>query len=671
MIETMGVALANHLWQSTLFAGAAGLVTLLLRNNRAQVRYHLWLAASLKFLIPFSLLTAIGGQLGWRAAPAHPRGEFPLVVETITQQLAPFASLASVEGAAAGAASAIPPPAPAAADTTAVFLLALWACGFVTVLAVWANRWIRVYAGIRRASPLRKGPEIGMLRALQLHYGMRSRIELVSCADRLEPGVFGFRRPVVFLPAGISEHLTPAQLKAILAHELFHVRCRHTVVAAAHTLVEAIFWFHPLVWWVGARMVNERERACDEEVLRLGNERLVYAESILTVCRLYLASPAASVAGVASSNLRQRIEEIMADRSRHSLSFAKKLLLAAAGTAAIAAPILIGLVNTPQIRAQQPAQTSPPALPSPPSPGAPPPPQIRTQHPETQQPSATPQPAATPRLVFEVASMRYAPMPPGGVSVTRQGGPGTNDPTRLTYRNVPLKSIFMNAWGLQDFQISGPGWIDTERYDINANIPPDATIEQFNIMMQNLLMDRLQMTVHREKKDFSAYTLVVGKNGLKMKESDANAGAPPPVADGTPLRNQYKGGSDGFPQLPAGRASVVGSMSYGHNRFTFVMVSMPGLAMLLENQIGRPVADETGLTGKYDFKLDFSPDGLMGAMALAGAQRTRPGPNDDPSDTGPIIFQAVQDQLGLKLEEKKVPFDVLVIDHLEKMPTAN
>jgi uncharacterized protein (TIGR03435 family) len=238
------------------------------------------------------------------------------------------------------------------------------------------------------------------------------------------------------------------------------------------------------------------------------------------------------------------------------------------------------------------------------------------------------------------------------------------------YRNVPLKSILLSAYGLKDFQISSPKWVETERYDITAKISPGTNQEQFNIMLQNLVTERLQMTVHHGKKDFSAYALVVGRSGLKMKESHPSAAPPAPLADETPLRVLAQSGQDGFPQLPPGRPNMVGSQTYGHNRFTAVMMPLPRIAMFLENQIGRPVSDETGLTGRYDFKLDFSRDGLMGSMVLAGPQ-PRLGPNDDPSDTGPTIFQAVQTQLGLTLEEKKVSFDLLVIDHAERMPAEN
>ena len=144
----------------------------------------------------------------------------------------------------------------------------------------------------------------------------------------------------------------PVQLEAILAHELCHVRRRDNLTAAIHMLVQAIFWFHPLVWWLGVRLVDERERACDEEVLRLGTAPQAYAEGILSVCKLYVESPLACMSGVSGSNLRKRIEAIMGNRTIADLNGSKKLLLTALGIATIAAPIGAGLLTTPLNRAQ-------------------------------------------------------------------------------------------------------------------------------------------------------------------------------------------------------------------------------------------------------------------------------------------------------------------------------
>ena len=112
---------------------------------------------------------------------------------------------------------------------------------------------------------------------------------------------------MLLLPEGIANRLTPEQLQTILDHELCHVRRRDNLTAAIHMLVESVFWFHPLVWWIGARLVEERERACDEQVLRSGNEPRAYAEGILKVCQFYLASKLACVAGVSGAQLKMRI----------------------------------------------------------------------------------------------------------------------------------------------------------------------------------------------------------------------------------------------------------------------------------------------------------------------------------------------------------------------------
>jgi TonB family protein len=153
-------------------------------------------------------------------------------------------------------------------------------------------------------------------------------------------------------PAGISQHLQDAHVEAILAHEVQHVRRRDNLAAAMHMVVEAIFWFHPLVWWLGARLVEERERACDEAVLLLGNQPEVYAESILKTCEFCVASPLACVSGVTGADLKQRIVRIMTQRSGDKLGFLKKLLLVAIGTGAVSAPIVAGLIKAPVATAQ-------------------------------------------------------------------------------------------------------------------------------------------------------------------------------------------------------------------------------------------------------------------------------------------------------------------------------
>ena len=139
-------------------------------------------------------------------------------------------------------------------------------------------------------------------------------ISVLSSSARLEPGVFGIFRPVLLLPDGLSEHLTQAQFDAIIAHELCHVRRRDNLTFAIHMMVEALFWFYPLVRWIGIRLIEERERACDEAVLRMGSDPQDYAEGIVTVCKFYLKSPLACVSGVTGSGSQTGVETIMLNR---------------------------------------------------------------------------------------------------------------------------------------------------------------------------------------------------------------------------------------------------------------------------------------------------------------------------------------------------------------------
>src|SRR6267143_3010837 len=338
-------ALGNHLWQSTLFAIMAGSLTLILRKNQARALYWLWLAASVKFLIPFSSLIGIGSHLAWSRGSSGTKAGLYFAMEGVSQ---PFSQPTM---------SMIPRAAPSTAFPSLTHLLpallaAVWLCGFLVVFSVWYVRWRRISSAIREAMPLREGREVEALRRLECITGMQQRIELLSSRASLEPGIFGIAQSVLVWPDGISEHLDDAHLEAILAHELWHVRRRDNLVASMHMVVEAIFWFHPLVWWLGARLVEERERACDEEVLELGSERQVYAESILKTCEFCVESPLACVPGVTGADLKKRIVRIMTEGVARKLDVSRKLLLSAAGLVACALPILSGLLHATQSQAQ-------------------------------------------------------------------------------------------------------------------------------------------------------------------------------------------------------------------------------------------------------------------------------------------------------------------------------
>jgi bla regulator protein BlaR1 len=324
-------ALGNHLWQSTLFAAMAGFLAMMLRKCRARVRYWIWLTASIKFLIPFSLLVAIGNRLAWSPGSPVANSRLHFAIEVISG-VTPAAGVP-------GLVHLLPT------------LVGVWVCGFLAVLSLWYVQWRKMSAATRDAVSLPKGREVEALRRTERIAGIRQRIEIRLSRASIEPGIFGIVRPVLMWPEGISTHLDDAQLDAILTHEVQHVRRHDNLAAAIHMVVEAIFWFHPLLWWLGARLVEERERACDEDVLELGSERQVYAESILRVCEFCLASPLACMSGVAGGDLNERMVYIMTTHVWHKLDFGRKLLLSAAGLAAVAGPIAFGLVTATSNRA--------------------------------------------------------------------------------------------------------------------------------------------------------------------------------------------------------------------------------------------------------------------------------------------------------------------------------
>jgi bla regulator protein BlaR1 len=614
MWRSIAPALGNHLWQSTQFAVVAGLLNLVMRHNHARARYWLWLAASLKFLIPFSLLVGMGSLVSWSpGSPAAQTGLY-LVMQEVNQ---PFAAVPTT------LISRISPSvaSPSLLSLLPALLIAVWLGGLVAVLFAWFKRWKQISAALREAVPLREGREVEVLSRLQRVSGIRTRIELLLSRAALEPGIFGIARPVLIWPKGISEHLDDGHLEAILAHELWHVRRRDNLAAAMHMVVEAVFWFHPLVWWLGTRLVEERERACDEEVLELGGERQVYAESILKVCEFCVGSPLACVSGVTGADLKKRMVYIMTEGIAQKLDFGRKLLLSAAVLLALAVPIGFGVVNATQGRAE--AQT------------------------ETSEAGAT---------TYKSASIR----PHQSASAKVEHVAVMFSPHGFTATNATLQTVLGVAYGVQKDLVSGaPDWVDSDKYDIDVALPDSTAedapkagagigVQRLRLMLQALLADRFKLSLHQETRDLSVYELVVAEGGPRLKQ------AAPAVMN--------TNGNQNF----QGRVHKERMMKMGPGELTGQGATLEPLAEQLSFQLGRTVVNKTGLTGNYDFSLRWTPgESEMGMMKLMGSK-----PDGDsrplPEASGPSIFTAIQEQLGLKLEAQTTPMSILVIDHVER-----
>jgi len=237
-----------------------------------------------------------------------------------------------------------------------------------------------------------------------------------------------------------------------------------------------------------------------------------------------------------------------------------------------------------------------------------------------------------------------------------KGGPGSTDPGLFTCTNYNLANLVSYAFNLRPYQFPAADYADRTGYNITAKVPPGTTREQFTLMFQNLLVERFKLAYHHEKKEIEVYDLMVAKGGLKMKESPSE----PPPAPPLPARNRpVTLGADGYPDIPPVRHG--GSAMYqmnGRARWASSETTMEDLVQGLSAFVGRPITDATGLKGKYDFTLSW----VIGSGVEVAVSDI---------DAGPTLVEAVQEQLGLKLEAKKGKVDIFVIDHVEKTPTGN
>ncbi len=228
-------------------------------------------------------------------------------------------------------------------------------------------------------------------------------------------------------------------------------------------------------------------------------------------------------------------------------------------------------------------------------------------------------------LEFEVASVKPAPSTGGGAPGC-SGGPGSPDPAQITCQ-INLARLVLMAYDVKFVQMVAADWLVSARFAIQAKVPEGATKEQVSEMWRNLLAQRFHLQAHHESREKAHFELVVAKNGPKLKP--AAGSGPPPIGS-------------------------VGRRADGIH-LDMPRLTIAGLASMLEGQTQQPIADATGIKGEYDIQLQWLPD-----LAVSS------GP-----DSAPPLTQALQDQLGLKLEAKKGPLDMFVIDHIDRTPTEN
>jgi len=448
---------------------------------------------------------------------------------------------------------------------------------------------------------------------LRLGIGTVRATRLQSC---VVPITVGILRPRILLPE-TAKQWPRAQLDAVLAHEREHARRRDPLFQWLALLNRAIFWFHPLAWWLERKISGLAEEACDATVIAGGYDAREYSEYLLDLARsVERAGARIEAVGMAMPGigLTHRIRQMLSGVPVPRISrprMACTVAICAAAAAILAAGTLV--------RAQSKA-------------------------------------VATPK--FEVASIRRCKEEPG-----QRGGGGNSSPGRLRVNCTTVKGLINQAYllfangrfrvGLRPPIEGGPAWINSEHYEINAKAEGSVSPVMMNgPMLQALLEDRFKLRVHRETRDVPVYTLTVAKDGLKLqpfKEGsctpvDRSQFAPfsgPPSQDQIDKNCHARGTKDGLNLKVDAQGMTIDEFSK---------------IFLDTHTLGRPVINKADIAGRFDFHLEYAPE-------------NRGVPADEVGG-GPSIFTALQEQLGLKLESAKGPGEFFVIDSVER-PSEN
>jgi bla regulator protein BlaR1 len=383
-----------------------------------------------------------------------------------------------------------------------------------------------------------------------------------------------------------------------------------------------IFWFHPAVWWIENRLVHERERACDEAVLQAGSRPQDYAEGILEVCRHSVAARLVCVAGVSGPNLRERVEAIMRNEIGRPMTLRRRWAVAVVVAAAVGGPVAGGAI------ARQSQVVIPPG-------------EVRFET-VSVSPVTPGRGVSSALLAMEAAVLKAQMSVPRDDALLKVGG--------------TLDTMIQAAYGVTGVQIEGgPSWVRSDRYVIEArpagSLPPDQT----RGMLQSVLADQFRLVLRRETRTLPVYNLEVADGGPKIsaiKEGDCIARkeirwdlvdleAPLYVCDSFRRRDL----SESPETRPRPRWPRIHRIEAGGT-------TIPSLIDHISSAVDRVIVDKTGFTAPFNLLLDFAPasDPNLGPFTYSG----------------PTVFTAVQEQLGLRLAPTEGLVELLVIDRVER-----
>jgi uncharacterized protein (TIGR03435 family) len=605
-MHVAGWVLVHFVWQGAAIGAAAALVLRVCRNRSASVRYAVACGALVSMMLSVAATALLVEPPTSNAPPpssartatvhanARPGVLLPI---TITESTPPRVSIVE----------RVEPALP--------WIVSIWLLGVTCLLVRTAAAWRRVRLLYKMASSSERSHWQAVGNRIASRIGLSRVIRIVELSQIDVPVVIGWLRPVVVLPIAVLSSLNAAQVEAILAHELAHVRRHDYLVNLMQTLAETVLFYHPAVWWLSARIRGEREHCCDDVAVAVCGDPVGYAAALIELeewRRGDVRLAAAATGGVLLNRVRRILCVDLAEDAR--ASSATMFLIVVAMIAGLAVRVI-------------------------------------TQ--------AT---ASEERPKFEVASVRE------NTSGSNQVSIGIEPGGRFGAYNLPLVTLIRSAYRLQDSQLVGaPDWIETTRYDITAkadrDLPRSSPIGPPStgmLMLQSLLEERFKLKVHSEVRDIPIYALVTAHSparpGPNLARSNVDC---QPVGDAgrKSAPPAPKQGERGWPQCGT-------SMGFGEIRAGARPMTV--LASMLAQVVRRNVIDRTALSGAFDFDLRWTPDTLPARPPGTPADQSIRVNGVDIDPNGPSIFTAVQEQLGLRLEATRGPVDVLVVDHVER-----
>jgi len=605
-MATVGEFVALSLIAKVTVVTGFAVVAARLVRHQRAAVRHLILAAAFAVIALLPAATAV--------TPAVPVRLLPMLARTdtapATQRHRPVEALMFVAGGPSEShVSGRIWPVP----SSATLMLFVWSTGAIcclvpAALGLWQIRRIR-----RHGRPWRDAQT--MTNDLARCAGVHRRIEVMVHESIAGPMTFGVVRPAIVFP--LDARVWPdADRRRALTHELEHVRRRDWVTLCLARAICAAYWFHPLVWIANRQLSVNAERACDDAVLR-ESQPCGYADQLVTLAERSSAQHRRPLLAMANrGDLSTRVHAVLSTRQQR-------------GPAGVWARSVVTIVAAAAVASLAPLRM------------------VATAVEQT--------PAPTIRLQFEVASVKPSPFFDRIMSVRALPG-------RLT-ANATLQVLLQYAYGVQPFQlVGGPGWLMSEHYDIEARGDASANRDQVFRMLQSLLEDRFQLKTHREMKELPVFALVSSKAGVRLPAPRDGACVDSPADAAVEWVGAGRMAAPGELPPAKGRCgSALVSISSTGAQLRGGKIAMSELVRTLSMLLGRRVLDKTGFAAPFDLQLDFVPDETTPGM---------PPPPPDSGISGIAISQALQEQLGLRLESTKGPVEVIVVDQAER-PSPN